>query len=155
MSCVKQGNVMNVSDMMTAKPFTIHQDKPLRSALEILESNHFHHLPVINSIGQLVGILTKRDIRAALKSPYILRETWQNEAEITRLPVRAIMTPAPIAVEPSADADEAVRLMLTNHVSCLPVVRSETLVGIITTSDVLNAFRMLYRRSQLLDEAAL
>lgn len=145
---------MNVSDMMTAKPITIHQDTPLRSALEILDKNNFHHLPIMNSEGQLVGILTKRDIRAALKSPYILREAWQNEAEIIRLPVRAIMTPAPIVVEPNADADEAVRLMLANHVSCLPVVRSETLVGIITTSDVLNAFRSLYRHMQLIDQTA-
>jgi acetoin utilization protein AcuB len=146
---------MNVSDMMTAKPITIHQDKTLRTALEILEGNNFHHLPVMNSEGQLVGILTKRDIRAALKSPFILRESWQNEATITRLPVRAIMTPAPIAVEPDADADEAARLMLANHVSCLPVVRSETLVGIITTSDILNAFRKLYTRMRIFDEAAL
>jgi CBS domain-containing protein len=144
---------MNVSDMMTAKPITIHQDKPLQAALEILEANNFHHLPIINSERQLVGILTKRDIRAALKSPFILRETWQNEAAIIRLPVRAVMTPAPIVVEPEADADEAVRLMLNNHISCLPVVRSETLVGIITTSDVFSAFRMLYRRSQVLDQA--
>lgn len=145
---------MNISEMMTAKPITIHQDRPLQTALEILEANNFHHLPVMNSEGQLVGILTKRDIRAALKSPFILREAWQNEAAIIRLPVRAIMTPAPIVVEPEADADDAVRLMLANHVSCLPVVRSETLVGIITTSDVLNAFRTLYRRSHVFDEAA-
>jgi acetoin utilization protein AcuB len=146
---------MNVSDMMTVDPISIHQDKPLQTALEILEDNNFHHLPIMNSERQLVGILTKRDIRAALKSPFILRESWQNEAEIIRLPVRAIMTPAPIVVEPEADADEAVRLMLVNHISCLPVIRSETLVGIITISDVLNAFRMLYRRSQVVDKAAL
>ena len=146
---------MNVSDMMTAKPATIHQDKPLRMALEILEAHYFHHLPVMNSEGQLVGILTKHDIRAALKSPFILRETWQNEASVTGLPVRAVMTPAPIVVEPEADADEAVRLMLVNHISCLPVVRSETLVGIITTSDILSAFRKLYRRQNILDQEAL
>lgn len=145
---------MNVSEMMTARPMSIHQDKPLRLALEILDANHFHHLPVMNSEGQLVGILTKHDIRAALKSPFILRETWQNEAAITRLPVRAIMTPAPIVVEPEADADEAVRLMLVNHISCLPVVRSETLVGIITNSDILSAFRRLYLRAQQYDETA-
>jgi acetoin utilization protein AcuB len=144
---------MIVADMMTSKPITIHQGKPLRVALEILEANNFHHLPVMNSEGQLVGILTRRDIRAALKSPFILREAWQNEAAITQLPVRAIMTPAPIVVEPEADADEAARLMLVNHISCLPVVRSETVVGIITTSDILSAFRRLYRKMRAFEES--
>ncbi|MFQ3567155.1 MAG: CBS domain-containing protein [Aggregatilineales bacterium] len=140
---------MIVSEIMTAKPVTLHQNQPLRTALEILSENSFHHLPILNSEGQLVGILTERDCRAALKSPFILRETWQNEDLVTRLPVRAIMTPAPIVVEPDADADDAVRLMLDYHISCLPVVRSETLVGIITTSDVLAAFRQMYRRVRM------
>lgn len=145
---------MNVSEMMTAKPVSIHQDRPLRVALEVLDEHSFHHLPVMNSTSQLVGILTKRDIRAALKSPYILRETWQNEDAIIRLPVRTIMTPAPIVIEPEADADEAARLMLINHISCLPVIRSETLVGIITTSDILTAFRKLYQHVNYDEQAS-
>jgi CBS domain-containing protein len=60
------------------------------------------------------------------------------------------MTPAPIVVEPEMDADEAARLMLTNHIGCLPVMRSETLVGIVTTSDMLVAFMNLYKRLRIL-----
>jgi len=76
-----------------------------------------------------------------------LRARWQDEELANHLPVRAIMTPAPIIVEPNTSADEAARLMLVNHISCLPVMRGETLVGIITTSDILMAFMTMHKRS--------
>lgn len=138
---------MLVSDIMTAKPVTIHQDGTLRQALEAMDTIACHHLPVLNSERQLVGILSDRDCRAALNSPSILRETWQDEQLAEKLTARALMTPAPIVIEPETEADEAARLMLNNRVSCLPVVRSETLVGIVTRSDLLLAFMQLYRRA--------
>jgi acetoin utilization protein AcuB len=131
---------MQVADIMTEKPVTINLDNTLRDALEAMERVGCHHLPVINSEAHLIGILSDRDCRMALNSPYILREHWEDMELADRLPVRAMMTPAPIIVEPSTSADEAARLMLTNHINCLPVMRSETLVGIVTASDILMAF---------------
>lgn len=144
---------MNVSDIMTVKPVSIHQNGTLREALELMENSHFRHLPVLNSDGQLVGILSDRDCRTALNSPHILRERWQDEELAETLRVRTIMTPAPIVIEPDAEADEAARLMLDNHISCLPVVLAETLVGIVTTSDILAAFREIYRREKRYHQA--
>lgn len=134
------GEIMNVSEIMTVKPVTIHPQNTLRMALEKMESVNCHHLPVISSAGHLVGILSDRDCRTALNSPYILRERWHDEALADNLLVRSIMTAAPIVTEPDAFISEAAKLMLTNHVNCLPVMRGETLVGIITSSDILTAF---------------
>lgn len=139
---------MNVSDIMTAKPASIHQDGTLRQALELMDQYHCRHLPVLNSEGQLVGIVSDRDCRTALNSPHILRERWQDEQLANNLRVRSIMTPAPIVVEPDAEAVEAARLMLNNHISCLPVILGETVVGIVTTSDIMVAFMEIYRREQ-------
>ncbi len=139
---------MNVADMMTAKPATIDQDASLRVALMLMEEIGCHHLPVTGHSGHLIGIISDRDCRTALNSPYIMRENWQDEELVDRLSVRAIMTPAPITTEPDTPAEEATRLMLDQHISCLPVLREETLVGIITTSDVLIAFMQLLRRKQ-------
>jgi len=55
------------------------------------------------------------------------------------------MTPAPIVVEPNAAASEAARLMLTHRIGCLPVMRVETLVGVITRSDILVAFMNIHQ----------
>jgi len=131
---------MNVSEIMTRKPVTIHPQNTLRMALEIMEEVGCHHLPVISSQGHLVGILSDRDCRTALHSPYLWRERWQAEQLTNDLLIRVLMTPAPIVTEPDAFVSEAVDLMLTNHVNCLPVMRGETLIGILTSSDILAAF---------------
>ncbi len=139
---------MNVSDMMTAKPVTINQDNTLRDALEKMELVGCHHLPVMGYDDHLIGIISDRDCRTALNSPYILRDRWQDDELVTTLTVKAIMTAAPIIVEPDTSGEEAARLMLSNHISCLPVMRSETLVGIVTTSDILVAFMQLHQYYQ-------
>ena len=141
---------MNVSEIMTARPVTIHQDGLLRQALELLEQCQCRHLPVMNNHGQIVGILSDRDIRTALNSPHTLRERWQDEKLIDSVSVRAIMTPAPIVIEPNATVDDATRLMLDHRISCLPVMLGETVVGILTTSDILAAFLELSRRIALI-----
>lgn len=137
---------MNVSDIMTKKPTTARLDTTLREALETMEELGCHHLPVLGTNGHLIGILSDRDCRTALNSPHILRERWQDEDLATNLPVRAMMTPAPIVIAPEAAAEEAARLMLKNQISCLPVMRDETLVGIVTRSDILLAFMQLTQR---------
>jgi acetoin utilization protein AcuB len=121
---------MNVSDIMTHKPVTIRPEAPLREALETMEKVGCHHLPVMSFERHLVGILSDRDCRTVLNSPYILRERWQDEARIDRLLIRSIMTSAPVVTQPDAFVDEGAQLMLANQINCLPVIRCETLVAI-------------------------
>ena len=139
---------MNVSEIMTEKPATVRLESTLREALELMEKVSCHHLPVLNSENHLIGIISDRDCRTALNSPYILRERWQDEELVDHLRVRLIMTPAPIVVAPEAKAENAAQLMLENKISCLPVMRDETLVGILTRSDILMAFMNLTERFQ-------
>lgn len=141
---------MNVLDIMTANPITIKLNASLGEALELMEMHDFKHLPVLSLEGHLVGILSDRDCRQALNSPYTLRERWQDEVLITQLQVRAMMSPAPIIIEPNASAAEAARLMLTHQVGCLPVMRGESLVGIVTRSDILVAFMTMHERYESL-----
>lgn len=137
---------MNVLDIMTANPITIRLEKTLRDALETMEQHNCKHLPVLSAGGHLVGVLSDRDCRYALNSPFIMREKWQDEALINTLQIRAVMSAAPIIVEPSAPAAEAARLMLSHRIGCLPVMRGETLIGIVTRSDILVAFMNMQRR---------
>ncbi|GAB4513819.1 MAG: hypothetical protein OHK0046_15010 [Anaerolineae bacterium] len=135
-----EGNRMNVAAIMTTKPVTIRHDGTLGQALEMMENVGCRHLPVISAESHLIGIVSDRDCRLALNSPHVMRERWQDEAVTNRTFVSMIMTPAPIVVEPDTSIYEATRLMLNNHISALPVMRGETLVGIITTSDLLMAY---------------
>ena len=75
----------------------------------------------------MVGILTDRD----------LRRHWGAEA---RTKVQAAMTETPLTIPPDLPIEEATQLMLRDQISGLPVVENGTLIGILTTSDILQAF---------------
>lgn len=144
---------MNVVDIMTANPTTISPKATLRDALSLMHEHHIMHLPVLSKQKHLVGVISDRDCRQALNSPYILHDRWQDEELLDKLDVRSFMTPAPIIVEPDAPATEATRLMLTHIIGCLPVMRSETLVGIVTRSDILVAFMKIYNKIDTLSSS--
>lgn len=131
---------MNVADIMTANPVTIDKGKSLYDALEAMARVGCHHLPVIGSEGHLIGIISANDCRRALDWPILWHENWQSDRRAHEITVASMMTTAPIVTEPDAPAHEAARLMLEQDIRCLPVMRVETLVGILTTSDILMAF---------------
>lgn len=131
---------MNVADIMTTNPTTVGLDTTLGRALDVMQHVGCRHLPIMSRDGHLVGILSDRDCRTAMNSPHVLRERWQDEELSDKLTVRSAMTAAPIITEANVSARQAARLMLENHIGCLPVMRGETLIGIITTSDILMAF---------------
>lgn len=142
---------MNVVDIMTAHPITIGVHQTLQNALEVMDQNRIKHLPVVSSDNHIIGIVSDRDCRYALNSPFISREHWRAEGNrIKNLSLRTIMTPAPIIVEPHVPASEAARLMLLHRIGCLPVMRAETLIGIVTRSDVLVAFMSIHQRYEAL-----
>lgn len=131
---------MNVADIMTQKPVTVRADQTIAYALEKMRSIGCRHLPVLSTDGHVIGVLSDRDCRTALNSPHIANDRWDNDELAKHLTVAIAMSAAPINVEPSAPVSEAAHLMLVNHIGCLPVMRGETLIGIVTTSDILMAF---------------
>jgi acetoin utilization protein AcuB len=140
---------MNVSDLMTANPITVVVDETLLAALEKMDQHGIHHLPVLSKSKHLIGILSDRDCRRALQKPFTERAYWQHEV-VERIIVRDVMTTAPITISDLSSTYEAARLMLLHHIGCLPVMRDETLVGIITRNDLLMAYVQLGRQSQRL-----
>jgi len=117
---------MLVRHRMTLNPVTVDPQDMLAAAQEKMTAGHFRRVPVVQD-GILVGILTDRDIR---------RHAGVEE----RTKVRAAMTETPLTVSPSTTVEEATRLMLKHQISGLPVLENGKLIGIITTSDMLQAF---------------
>jgi acetoin utilization protein AcuB len=93
-----------------------------------------------------MGILTDQDCRVALDAPLLPQEEGDHIKLARQIQVQAAMSPAPIIVEPDARIEEAVYLMYRHHVSSLPVMLDETLMGIVTTSDILVAFLKIRER---------
>lgn len=140
---------MNLIDIMTQNPKTVRSNQSLRAALLLMDEYHIHHLPVLSQNGHhLVGILSDRDCRLAINSPFLNADHWNNADLIRQIQVRNAMTTAPIVIESNTPITKAASLMLNYQIGCLPVMRSETLIGIITRSDILIAFISLERHYQ-------
>jgi acetoin utilization protein AcuB len=89
---------------------------------------------------QVVGIVTDRDIRQASASPATLLSVQELHYLLHKMPVADIMTKPVITIGPDDTVEEAARLLLKHRIGGLPVVRDGELVGIITETDILEAF---------------
>jgi acetoin utilization protein AcuB len=113
-----------IEKYMTAMPHTISPSMPITSAVQLMQENHFRHLPVQDA-GKLVGILTDRDIKLAA--------SFQGAGELT---VSDAMTPAPYRTTPQASLADVVFEMAEHKYGCA-VVEQENgkIVGIFTATD--------------------
>lgn len=130
---------MFVKNRMTTNPFTISPDQTIPDAQEIMMKHGIRRLPVVKD-GKLVGVVTKEDIERYSPS----KATSLSMGEITYLlsktKIKQIMTKDPVTISPNALLEEAATLMRDQKVGFLPVVDGDKLVGIITESDIFDAF---------------
>lgn len=111
-----------ITDLITVSP-----KDTVESAIQIMQQHSIRHLPVVED-NKLVGLVTESSLR-----PYL-------SPEKLRLPLREVMIINPITIDPEASIDEAARLIYKYKIGGLPVVSQGKLVGIITITDILEAF---------------
>ncbi|HXV84706.1 MAG TPA: CBS and ACT domain-containing protein [Candidatus Binatia bacterium] len=117
---------MLVSNRMTKDPVTVSPDDLLIQARLKMQKGDFRRLPVVND-EQLVGVITDRDLR-------------EHTGYLDRTAVEMAMSKKPLTVAPVTTLEAAAQLLLKHKIGGLPVVENGHLVGIITISDVLQAF---------------
>ncbi len=117
---------MLVGNRMTRDPVTVNEEDLLIQARLKMQKGGFRRLPVIRN-GELIGIITDRDLR-------------EHAGYLDRTPAKAAMSEKLYTVTPATTVEAAAQLMLERKIGGLPVVEKNRLVGIITTSDVLQAF---------------
>lgn len=128
-----------VAEVMTTPVHTLHPDASLEDAILFARKHKVRHIPLVEA-GQLVGIVTDRDIKRA--TPSLVGGIDQDNYELMTqtTPVSRIMTRDPITAMTSTSLREAVEHFNTRRLGCLPVVAGGTLVGIVTRTDLLRAF---------------
>lgn len=117
---------MQLVNFMTPDPITIRSRDTLSKAKSIMAAGNFRRVPVVDD-GCLVGILTERDLHK-----------YSGFLESTR--VNAAMRTGLVTLTPHNSVEDAARLMLKHKIGGLPIVADGTLVGIVTTTDLLKAF---------------
>jgi len=135
---------------MKRKVLTVKPLDSIEHAREIMANQRVNQLPVVTD-GRLVGILTDRDLREAFPSvfegPMIAKSrTRSAEADPRRITVELVMTANVLRLSPQDTVEEATRLMRRERVGAIPILDGDRLVGILTRSDVLDAFMELAER---------
>lgn len=129
-----------VKDWMTPNPITVEPETTLPAAYHVMKLNDIRRLPVVDSQGRVVGIVTMGDIREARPKQSAVLNLWELHSLAASLEVQDFMTPHPVTVTPETPIRKAAEFMLQHKVGGLPVVEGGRLVGIITDSDI---FRLL------------
>ena len=129
---------MKVMDLMTRDPLTVTTMESVEKADELMSENNIRQIPVTRD-GELVGIVTDRDIRAFLNGALMTNPESRDSALKTH--VRDIMTTEPLFVGPDDDLQDAVEMLIEQKFGAIPVVEeAEGLVGILSYVDVLRCF---------------
>jgi acetoin utilization protein AcuB len=131
---------MLVRDVMQTKVVTVTPRTTLPQAIELAAERRIRHLPVVDPVGKLVGILSDRDLKRAMASPATSLEAHELRFLLDRLTVEEIMTRTVVTVGPAFPVEEAARLMVQEKIGAVPVVDGGDLVGILTETDVLALF---------------
>lgn len=130
---------MLVRDVMQSTVTTITTKTTLPEAVRLLRERGIRHLPVVED-GELVGIVSDRDLKRAMASDATTLAGSALAAVLDALAVRDIMTRAVIVAGPDFPVEEAAGMMVRKKISALPVMEGGRLVGIVTETDILQLF---------------
>jgi CBS domain-containing protein len=143
--------------VMNPDVITVRDDMTVQEVAAFLIENQISGAPVEDGEGRLVGVVSYADIARAASDPNALEpppaepefftrgweETPFSNEEMrgmhvtTGLTVADIMTPRLHSIREDATVSEAARLMLDAHIHRLLITRDHTVVGILTTFDLL------------------
>jgi CBS domain-containing protein len=128
-----------VGQFMATDLFTVRPDDLVDLAASLMEWRHIRHVPVEDENGRLVGLVTHRGLLRLLSG-------GSTAPDATSMTVREIMKPSPTNVTSTTPTLEAIEIMRSTGIGCLPVVDDDQLVGIVTSYDFLTATASLFKQ---------
>ncbi len=123
-----------VADVMTSKVVTLSPHNTFSEAANLMNDRYFRHCVIVDAHGQIVGVISDRDIlRALARNPNARSKSLDQ-----------IMTRHPVTVRRNTPIAEAVSKIVSKRINCLPVVEENGGVcGIVTSTDLLKSYQQL------------
>jgi CBS domain-containing protein len=144
--------MIKAKDIMTKEIITVSPETEIAQAANLLLEKRINGVPVVNTAGELVGILCQSDLIAQQKSipipslftlldGYIsLKTSKRMDKEVEKIAATKVaeaMTDSPVTVDPETDIEKVATLMVEKNYHTLPVMEAGELVGILGKEDVL------------------
>ncbi len=148
---------LTAKDLMNRELLTITEDMSVREAADFLTQRNISGAPVVDSSGNLAGVLSvtdiaqnvarKRDPFLTERNPDVYFRNWEETLNLTKcepfrveredLLVRDVMTPEVFSVSQGTSLPEMASVMSENRLHRLFVTHGNRLVGIVSTMDIL------------------
>lgn len=122
---------MLVEEFMTTDLFTVHQEDIPELVADILSWKRIKHIPVEDDKGRLKGLMNYR----------LLLQYYSKNCHVLpsqKVVVKDLMIKNPITIHPEATISDALSIMKENKIDCLPVVKNDRLIGIITEGNFMS-----------------
>lgn len=127
---------LTVADVMKRALKTVRADSTLAEIIEILADEHVTGLPVVESNGSVIGVVTTTDLLQ-------VEAEHSDKSERTMLfeqtLARDIMTPEPKTIAPHTPLRAAAQRLLELEVHRLFVEEDGQLVGVVSQTDIVRA----------------
>lgn len=128
---------MYIGRIMHTNLVTISPKTTLVASKKIIEDNPIDHLLVVNDKGELVGIISDRDLKQYWASPATTLSNHELGYLLEKVEAEMIMAKSVITVSTDTTVERAAYIMQVNNINALPVKENDKLVGIITSTDVM------------------
>jgi CBS domain-containing protein len=127
---------MKVAELMQRNVKSIRSEASVAEAILTLADAHISGVPVVDGTGRMVGVLSSSDLLSAEAEA---EDATSRQSLLENTEVQEIMTRRPYTVAPTADVREAAQQMLYADVHRLFVTEGDTVVGVISSTDIVRA----------------
>lgn len=131
-----QPSSLLVEEFMTTDIFTVQKDDIIELVSNLIEWRRIRYIPVEDDSKHLVGLVTMRMVFREYNK--IIHQKGEENTSVDEIMIRN-----PITIHPEASILKAVEIMDTKRIGCLPVVKNNRLVGIITEQNYMTITKRL------------
>ncbi len=133
---------LHAEQIMRSPVVTLAPEASVDEALALFRRRQVRHLPVVSADGQLVGMVSDRDILGHLAG--VTENYRRQDPQDGGAPVAGVMKSPVLTASPDTDVRYIARLFVEQRIGALPIVTDGELAGIIARSDVLSAVMRHY-----------
>lgn len=127
-----------VSRWMSTNLVVIDADASIIEAIHLMKENNIRRLPVFSQ-GKVAGVLTEKMLKDYTPSKATSLDTWEVHYLLSKTPVKEAMNATPHRISPTTELADAAKLLHDRKLNGVLVMEEETLVGLFTTTDALQA----------------
>lgn len=142
---------MQAKDIMTTSVITVPQDGKIEDAVRLMLDHHVSALPVVDTDGDLKGLVSEGDLMRRVRDTDGPRRSWwlellsgsgnsaQEFVKLNSHHIADVMTRDVVSVEEDAPVAEIARRLEKHRIKLVPVLREERVVGIVSRANLLHA----------------